>query len=98
MLNLNSNSEYLVTSNFSSTDQQFYHNLYANSSIKDKNEFAYKNNKFDFMNNNSVTTTAGNDIFTSSTKDCENSKMFSVNNLLKVPTESSIDKLRGKIP
>lgn len=77
------------------TDQQFYHNLYSNvpsTSIKDKNEFLYKNQKFDFINNNS----ANSENFTSPSKsDSENSKRFSVNNLLKSPPEST-EKLSGK--
>lgn len=82
-----------------STDQQFYHNLYTNvaaPSIKDKNEFLYKNQKFDFINNNS-THIVGNEAFATSPKDCENSKRFSVNNLLKAQSDSTVvEKLSGE--
>lgn len=101
MLNLNTNNDYSMafSHHLSSSDQQFYHNLYTNAAaptIKDKNEFLYKTQKFDFINNNS-SPTIGNEIFASSSKDCENSKRFSVNNLLKSPAvESSVEKLNGK--
>jgi hypothetical protein len=76
----------------SPNEQQFYHNLYANatSSIKDKNDGIYKSQKIDYGNNNSE--------FTSITmKDGENSKRFSVNNLLKPPTSSPpTEKFNGK--
>lgn len=91
MLNLNANNEYGMSfSHHMSADQSFY-NLYSNASsslIKDKSEFLYKNQKFDFMNNN----TSCNE-----TKDCENSKRFSVNNLLKSSSETPVtEKLSGK--
>lgn len=100
MLNLNTNNDYsMAFSHLTTSDQQFYHNLYTSvpsSSIKDKNDFLYKNQKFDFINNNS-TPPIGNDMFTSSSKDCENSKRFSVNNLLKPPSDSTpIEKSSGK--
>ena len=101
MLNLNTNNDYSMTfsHHLTSTDQQFYHNLYANApapSIKDKNDFVYKNQKFDFINNNS-TPAIGNETFGNSSKDCENSKRFSVNNLLKPPSDSSlIEKTNGE--
>lgn len=101
MLNLNTNSDYSMafSHHLSSTDQQFYHNLYTSvpaSSIKDKNDFMYKNQKFDFINNNS-TAASGNEIFANSSKDCENSKRFSVNNLLKPPSDStSVEKTNGE--
>lgn len=101
MLNLNTNNDYSMafSHHLASNDQQFYHNLYTNAAsaptIKDKNEFLYKNQKFDFINNNS-TSTVNTEMFSNSSKDCENSKRFSVNNLLKAPLESSIEKLSGK--
>lgn len=88
MLNLNTNNDYGMA--FSHhivsppNDQPFY-NFYANvssSSIKDKNEFPYKNQTCNE---------------TSTAKDCENSKRFSVNNLLKTSSEPpSAEKLNGK--
>lgn len=97
MLNLNTNSDYSMSfsHHLTSPDQQFYHahNLYSNvptSSIKDKNEFLYKSQKFDFINNNAT----GGEVFPV-TKDSENSKRFSVNNLLKSPPET-VEKLSGK--
>lgn len=100
MLNLNTNNDYSMAAfSLSPTDQQFYHNLYTNvqnPSSKDKSEFLYKSQKFDFMNNNSVNTNGSEIFIGSSTKDCENSKRFSVNNLLKSPSESSAEKLAGE--
>lgn len=98
MLNLNTSNDYSMAfpHHLTSTDQQFYHNLYTNvpaPSSKDKNDFLYKNQKFDFINNNSA---IGSEVFASPPKDCENSKRFSVNNLLKTPSESAIEKLNGK--
>lgn len=101
MLNLNTNNDYSMafSHHLASNDQQFYHNLYTNAttapSIKDKNDSLYKNQKFDFINNNSAST-VNSEIFTNISKDCENSKRFSVNNLLKVPIEASVEKLGGK--
>lgn len=101
MLNLNTNNDYSMafSHHLASNDQQFYHNLYSNApttpAIKDKNDFLYKNQKFDFINNNS-TTIISNEVYSTSSKDCENSKRFSVNNLLKPPTESSAEKINGK--
>lgn len=79
--------------------QQFYHNLYTNvttttpsSMIKDKHELSYKNPKIDFINNNN------SEYSPILIKDGENSKRFSVNNLLKTPTTSpSCEKYNGKI-
>lgn len=95
MLNLNTNNDFgmAFSHHVSPSDQPFY-NLYSNaasSSIKDRSEFLYKNQKFDFINNNSTF----NEALTG--KDCENSKRFSVNNLLKTASEpSSTEKLSGK--
>jgi hypothetical protein len=98
MLNLNASNDYSM--NFShhlttASDQQFY-NLYSNvpppppvTSFKEKNEFLYKSQKFDFINNNA------SEVFVNSPKDCENSKRFSVNNLLKSPSDT-VEKLGGK--
>jgi len=98
MLNLNTGNEYSVPfphhHHVTSNDQQFYHNLYANVNVpaavngKDKNELIYKNQKVDFMNNNN-----NNEPFTT-LKDGENSKRFSVNNLLKPPISPS-EKYNG---
>lgn len=102
MLNLNTGNDYSMafSHHLSSNDQQFYHNLYANATsstpaAKDKNEFLYKNQKFDFINNN-TSSTVNTEMFSNLSKDCENSKRFSVNNLLKAPLESSVEKLSGK--
>lgn len=78
----------------SSTDHQFYHNLYSNPSVsteKEKNEFIYKNQKFDFASSNSTGSLVGSENYS---KDSENSKRFSVNNLLKSSTEPA-EKLSG---
>src|SRR5690349_4696654 len=92
MLNINTNNEYAMP--FSHHNDQSFYNLYSNvssSGMKDKNEFLYKNQKFDFINNNSTCNE------TLIAKDCENSKRFSVNYLLKASTESSTsEKLNGK--
>ena len=95
MLNLNTNNDYSMSfpHHLPSSDQQFYHNLYTNVSAppnKDKNDFSYKNQKFDFINNNSAVTS---EIFN---KDSENSKRFSVNNLLKSSSLEPVEKLNGK--
>jgi hypothetical protein len=102
MLNLNTSNDYSMAFSHhlsSSGDQQFYHNLYPSvpqaPSIKDKNDFPYKNQKFDYINNN-ATPTSASEIFANSVKDSENSKRFSVNNLLKPPAEASVEKLSGK--
>lgn len=101
MPNLNPNNDYSMafSHHLSPSDQQFYHNLYTSvppSSIKDKNEFLYKNQKFDFINNNAAPS-IGNEVFASPSKDCENSKRFSVNNLLKSPSDSmSGEKINGE--
>lgn len=102
MLNLNTNNDYSMafSHHLSPSDQQFYHNLYSSvppSSIKDKNDFHYKNQKFDFINNNAVPPIV-TDAFASMSKDCENSKRFSVNNLLKSPASdsSSVEKINGE--
>lgn len=99
MLNLNTNNDYSMafSHHLTTGDQQFYHNLYTNppaTSIKEKNEFLYKNQKFDFINNNAAGS-VGSEMFTS-TKDCENSKRFSVNNLLKPPPEPTVEKINGE--
>lgn len=99
MLNLNTNNDYSMAfpHHLASTDQQFYHSLYTSvpAPIKDKTDFLYKNQKFDFINNNNSTTS--NENFASSSKDCENSKRFSVNNLLKPPSDlSAIEKTNGE--
>lgn len=72
-----------------SNDQQFYHlhSSVPTTSIKDKSDFPYKNQMFDMI--------TSNETFTASSKDCENSKRFSVNNLLKPQTESA-EKINGK--
>lgn len=96
MLNLNTNNDYSMAFSHhhitSPNEQQFYHNLYANatSTIKDKNDGIYKSQKIDYGNNNSEFTSIG-------IKDGENSKRFSVNNLLKPPTSSPpTEKYNGK--
>lgn len=94
MLNLNSANDYSMTfpHHLAAADQQFY-NFYSNvpsaAAIKDKSEFSYKNQKLDFINNNSIEN------FANSPKDSENSKRFSVNNLLKSPSDVA-EKLSGK--
>lgn len=98
MLNLNTNNDYGMAfshHHVSSPNDQPFYNLYSNastsSSIKDKGEFLHKNQSFLFLNNNSTCNEA------LITKDCENSKRFSVNNLLKTASEpSSVEKLNGK--
>ena len=103
MLNLNTGNDYSMafSHHLSSGDQQqFYHNLYANvpqaPSIKDKHDFSYKSQKFDFINNNTTPSIVSETFANSSCKDSENSKRFSVNNLLKPPAEVSIEKLSGE--
>ena len=93
MLNLNSGNDFSMNfpHHLPTTDHQFY-NLYSNvpnSTIKERNEYSFKSQKFDFINNNS------SEVFVNSAKDCENSKRFSVNNLLKSPSDTS-EKLSGK--
>jgi hypothetical protein len=97
---LNTSNDYSMafSHHLSSGDQQFYHNLYSNVPQppvnKDKSDFPYKNQKFDYINNNSTPTIAS-EAFANS-KDSENSKRFSVNNLLKSPADASIEKLSGE--
>lgn len=107
MLNLNANNDYSMAFSHhhitAPNDQQFYHNLYSNVStttsstaamIKDKNEIIYKNPKGDFIN---INGSANSDFTPILIKDGENSKRFSVNNLLKPPTTSpSCEKFNGK--
>ena len=106
MLNLNTGNDYSVPfphhHHVTSNDQQFYHNLYTNVNVattvngKDKNELIYKNQKVDFMNNNNNNNSSNNnnnEPFTT-LKDGENSKRFSVNNLLKPPISPS-EKYNG---
>lgn len=106
MLNLNANNDYSMAFSHhhitAPNDQQFYHNLYSNvttttpstaAMIKDKNEIIYKNPKVDFINTNG---SANSDFTPILIKDGENSKRFSVNNLLKPPTTSpSCEKFNG---
>lgn len=108
MLNLNANNDYSMAFSHhhitAPNDQQFYHNLYSNVStttpsttamIKDKNELLYKNPKIDFINNNN-NSIANSEFTPILIKDGENSKRFSVNNLLKPPTTSpSCEKYNG---
>ncbi|CAG9804667.1 unnamed protein product [Chironomus riparius] len=100
MLNLNTGNDYSVPfphhHHVTSNDQQFYHNLYTNVNVatavngKDKNELIYKNQKIDFMNNNNNNSSNNNNNEPFTTlKDGENSKRFSVNNLLKPPISPS---------
>lgn len=99
MLNLNTNNDYTMAfthHHVTPNDQQFYHNLYTNvtattPTAKDKNDLIHKNQKVDFLNHNPTTTVIASEAFTT-IKDGENSKRFSVNNLLKAPSE----KYNGK--
>ncbi len=92
MLNLNTNNDYSMTfHHISSTpnEQQFYHNLYSNTAssvAKDKSDGIFKSQKIDYGNSSEFT----------SIKDGENSKRFSVNNLLKPPTSPANEKFSGK--
>lgn len=65
------------------SDQQFYHNLYTTSS-------STVAKKFDLINNNNPSEIFIKDV-------TENTRRFSVNNLLKTPTiENSVEKSNGK--
>ncbi|CRK92210.1 CLUMA_CG005762, isoform A [Clunio marinus] len=94
MINLNSNSEYPMafSHHLTLSDQQLQNNLYTTTStfvgIKDKNDFLFKNQKFDYINNN-TSSIITNEIFSNPSKDCENSKNFSVNNLLRPQSDSN---------
>lgn len=107
MLNLNTNNDYSMAFTHhhitTTNEQQFYHNLYSNVStttptssslnnvIKEKNDGNFKNPKVDFINN------LNSEFSPALIKDGENSKRFSVNNLLKPPTTSpSCEKYNGK--
>lgn len=62
--------------------QQFYHNLYSSTA---QSTAVANAKKFDLINNNSTVQ----EIFTATKDVTENTRRFSVNNLLKSPTNIS---------
>lgn len=84
----------------SSSDQQYFQNFYNNTQIRDKsNDFQIKNHKLEYTMQQSdaqATSVILNEPFRQAAKDSENSKRFSVNNLLKLPSAATMELSNGK--